>query len=324
VGTGIFTLCKYKVQVTDANGCSLIETVSVPTIDEPMKILSQDFSLTTALAALTGACILVLLVSLLIFLIKMPYFKSHSVVFCALIKVGAFMGYASALVLLPTPTNALCAAFPWLLGVSFTLVYGCLFLKTWWIWRIFRSAQKLQHLSMTTWYICRLLGLYFSIEVAYLVVWTVIDPPRVRYVELVDGTMELRCMVTHDIFWFVFIAYKGAWMIFGAVLAVLTRNIFSRFNESKTIAFSIYNSVVVVIVAIFLGITLENIPGVTIVVEVMAILLNFTFTVVALFLGVWLEIISTEESVFSLFSRNTRNTRKPEVESNSSTTMNSM
>ncbi len=41
-----------------------------------------------------------------------------------MVVAGVMLSYVSALTVLPRPTDALCLAFPWILGVSFILVYG--------------------------------------------------------------------------------------------------------------------------------------------------------------------------------------------------------
>lgn len=57
--------------------------------------------------------------------------------------------------------------------------------------------------------------------------------------DLVDNRTELQCVNDTDVFWIIFLSFKGVWIIFGAVLAFLTRNISEEYNNSKNIAYAV-------------------------------------------------------------------------------------
>jgi len=192
----------------------------------------------------------------------------------------------------------LCIGFPWLLGLAFTLVFGCLFLKTWRMWGIMRAVQQLKRRALTNMYVLKLLSLYFAIEVIYLIVWTLIDPPRAEYITLIDGkSQQLQCVSLKFgfLFWGIFLGYKIAWMFFGAYMAIKTRGIFEEYNESHQIAFSIYNCMAVAIVSIPLGLVLRNISSANVIITIAAIMLVFTATLISLFGKIWLKILFGEE-----------------------------
>jgi hypothetical protein len=56
---------------------------------------------------------------------------------------------------------------------------------------------------------------------------------------MVDNTYQLQCVTHHPTFWAIFASTKGAWLIFGAVLSVLTRHVAREYNESKSIAYAV-------------------------------------------------------------------------------------
>jgi len=205
--------------------------------------------------------------------------------------------YTSTITLLPKPTNTLCAIFPWLLGYGFNLVYGCLFLKTWVLYRVFRSAAKFQKTFVTPLYILKLICIFLSIESIILICWTIIDPLSVQPVEMLDKSIQYQCKSKSILFWIIFLVYKGVWLLFGAILSFLTRDVATEYNESKSIAYAIYNDIVLCIVAIPLAIALEQIPSGVLIIEIAVILLAFTFTLFILFFDIWYKIFFADSLV---------------------------
>jgi len=237
--------------------------------------------------------------ALALLVMKTEHYKEKTPLFCYLINIGVIIGYMAAIVTLPQPTDNLCGAFPWLVGIAFTLIYGCLFLKTWRIYWILRASKKMLKTNLTNWYICRLIGAYFLFEVIYLVIWTLVEPLHAEKVNVVNNQQQYQCTSDHwGIFWGVFLGYKMLWMIFGACMAIRARFIFDKINESKPIYYCIYNAVTVLIVGIPLIAALNNIPYALVILEVVIILLICTFTLVALFFNVWMEILVGEEDEF--------------------------
>lgn len=88
-----------------------------------------------------------------------------------------------------------------------------------------------------------------------MAIWTAIDPPTVHLMKTVDNTAEYQCNTDNITFWVIFLVAKGAWLIFGAVLSVLTRNIAKEYNESSSIAYavslsSLFSDSLIVIVSV--------------------------------------------------------------------------
>lgn len=241
-----------------------------------------------------GLCALVAIGAALVLALRWDYFANHGPFYSALILVGVVMSYAAAATVLPEPTDTLCLAFPWLLGLAFNLVYGCLFIKTWVLYGVFRKAAQLKKTSMTPFDILRLIGIFIVVECILLIVWTVQDPPTVHRVDFADHTYSYQCS-NSNVFWAIFLAYKGGWLIFGAILAFLTRNIVSEYNESKSIAAAIYADIALVVIAIPLALSIQDSEGGLAIVEVVVICLSFTFTMIVLFWTVWKNIFFYSE-----------------------------
>ncbi len=126
--------------------------------------------------------------------------------------------------------------------------------------------------------------------------------------EMNNGSLQVQCKCKSLIFWVIFLVAKCIWLIFGAVLSILTRNVMKEYNESRSIAYAvsllschfpsllfyhnkkIYNIVALALVATPLVAVLEKVPSGVLIIEVTVILLAFTFTVVVLFFENWLGI----------------------------------
>lgn len=55
----------------------------------------------------------------------------------------------------------------------------------------------------------------------------------------VDNTYQPQCSSKHITFWAIFLGTKGLWLLFGAVLSILTRNVAKEYSESKSIAYAV-------------------------------------------------------------------------------------
>lgn len=277
-------------------------------------------ALSIALGVIIGIAVLVAFFALAMLLLFWETFRKHGSFFCGVMIIGVFFGYASALTLLPVPSDALCMLFPWLLGVGFTLVYGCLFIKTWTLYQVHRSAKQMKRTNLTPVYIIKGIGLYLCVEVIILMIWTIVDRPTVKYNKMVDGTYDLQC-TTHPTFWAIFAAVKAAWLVFGAVLSIITRHVASEYSESKSIAYATYNITALLVIAIPLALVLHDIPGGYIIIVVGIIVIALTFTMCSLFFGIWMRIFFPDKDLPSLCATtppNTSSTASPSKNSHNS------
>jgi hypothetical protein len=283
----------YSLTVTDANDCTqdLLAYVDPYIAPDVLVVRKYDATLSSGLAALVSVGLLICLFSATMLF---KYWASFSILgsfLSSMILFGCVLSLLSALVLLPEPTDALCTSFIWLLGIGFVLVYGCLFIKTWALYKVWRNAIHYHKASLTPGYIVRCLGMAVLVEAVFLAIWTAIDRPKVHLVKVVNHQAERQCDTDNVTFWVIFLAGKGAWLIFGAVLSVLTKNIAKEYNESSSIAYAIYNNVLLGVIAIPLAILIKEVPGARLTVEVVIVCLAFSFTMVVVFFRIWHSII---------------------------------
>lgn len=278
-------------------------TVPDPYIEPPTALRIREYNryLSAALGAIVGLAVLVTVFSSIMLLLYWGAFARHGSFYSAVILAGIYITYISTLVILPEPTDSLCTAFPWFLGIGFTFVYGCLFIKTWTLYRVWLDAEKFKKTQLTPMTIMKGISVAVLLEIVFLVVWTIIDPPRAKLHKMVGGEYMLQCQTENITFWAIFIAIKGAWLIFGAVLSVVTRRIMREFNHSTSIAYAIYNIFALLVLAVPLAMTLEDIPSGRLIIQVAVIVIAFTFTTVCLFFNVWYRIfVPVDEGINSI------------------------
>ncbi|EFA83094.1 G-protein-coupled receptor family 3 protein 5 [Heterostelium album PN500] len=271
------------------------------TFDPPSdhKVVKFSVPLNSALGAVTGVCIILVLFIGITIVIQWRKFRYSSPLFCCLIILGSLFGFISILTLLPEPNDALCTSFPWLLGYGYVIMFGTLFTKTWRTWRLFANARKFKIIKISNKMIFSVVGAFLLIESAFLVIWTIVDRPKVSAEPIYrNGEAQNQCVTDSLAWWYVFCLSKVFYVIVGVFLAYKTRDVVDSLNESKPISMALYNMVFVMLVAIPIGFLLTDYPTAVIVIEVVAILLAFTATVGLLFLPkVWLIVSGQQKSI---------------------------
>jgi hypothetical protein len=181
-------------------------------------------------------------------------FVSASPLFCFLIQGAAIVGYSAVFTWTGRPSQGNCIARAWLVNIGFILLYSALFAKSWRIWVIFRSAKTLRARVIKDKHLLLIGGIFLIPEIVILLVWSGLEPMNVTMMEsplLTALQRNLYCYSTNALtFQLVLILYKAVVLVFGMFIAVATRKVRSDFNESKQIAFSIYNIFFVCVVVL--------------------------------------------------------------------------
>lgn len=251
------------------------------------------------LGALVGVGVLVAIFSTVVLIMNFQTFKKKfGNFYCAVVIFGVFVSCAAAASLLPKPTDELCLVFPWLVGIAFTTVYGCLFIKAGVLYKIWSNSMKLKRTAVTPLTVVKIVGVALFIEIVFLVIWSAVDPPKLKVVEMVNDTTQEHCHSDTPAFWIIFLCVKGLWLLFGVVISVLTRDIIKEYNDFSAIAYAIYNNVLLLAIAIPLAIVLEEVPNGTMIISVIVVVLAFTFTIIILFFDTWLHVLFPDKFKF--------------------------
>ncbi|KAJ3196393.1 hypothetical protein HK101_009104 [Irineochytrium annulatum] len=209
-----------------------------------------------ALMVLSGLGILCSLASIVIVRLNLEQkiIKASSPDFLFCIIVGIMLGFSTTFVYIGQPTRTSCILQPWLLCLAFCLTNTALLSKTYRIFRIFGNVKKMSAGSLSSAALFRNMAIGCGVEVAVLVVWTVLDPPApTGMFESSDVAFWTCSSAKHgDIFSGILLAMNGLMLVAGTWLAYQTRNVDEKFRESYYIALVMYNTFVWAIIAIAL------------------------------------------------------------------------
>ena len=180
---------------------------------------------------------------------KSPVIRAATPSFCLVSIAGGVLMLASNYFATLVVSASHCAASTWLLTIGFTLVFSSLFIKTFRIWKIF-NRQKLQVLKMKDSTLLLAVGVFILVDIIINAVWmgtagmdavvVVVDVnrPSLNYwtCDFADGEGAI----------FAHLTVKCGLLLFGVGLTWAVRGVPSQFNESLSIALSLYNVTFVV------------------------------------------------------------------------------
>jgi 7 transmembrane sweet-taste receptor of 3 GCPR/Right handed beta helix region len=200
---------------------------------------------------------------------SLPVFMSSSVPFLRIMLLGSVPAVVLAMLVgsdavstddprgdavkLIDSYSVLCPVQPMLVLVSFATIMGSLLVRTSRIAKIFNATSLVvdksklsnKHLSK------RLAGIVF-VAFVFSLIWATVDPLHIEP-ELDESGSEywLACNSHYNTIWLP-IAFTGVILLIARALqlAISIRNVESMFNESRQIAFAVYNMTMVIIVAV--------------------------------------------------------------------------
>ena len=249
----------------------------------------QDYNMGVRATIIVLASLGCVLVAVLVYIIVRYKKKFHiyTPVFSVLIAIGGLLGYISMILLVvPSHSDAACVSRIWLLGYAYIFIFGCLFTKTWRIWRISVESEKLRRVTIKDELLFRIVTGLFVVESFLLALWTGLDPPSIilRSDPLVSNVLRSVCSSNTSIYLAIVLVFNGIMLIPGVILAYLTRNVPKSVNESKTIGVSIYTITLILVITIPLLIFLSSFPTAGVVIQAVATWLILTSTLLLLFL----------------------------------------
>jgi hypothetical protein len=200
----------------------------------------------TAVAAFAGSVVLVTSACAFMWRQKrvFVYAQSH-IVF--LILLGFFLIIIGSILKTLKPTDSICVAQSWLVNLGYTIELVPLLVKVAAINKILTSAKKMKRVKITKEGMMLNVGFVLIPVLIYLVVWTVVDPPRQveqRILSEEDNTTietSQTCQSEND-FWFVAaLCWQALLLLTATVLAFQSREIVQEFNESRSLGTMIYS-----------------------------------------------------------------------------------
>jgi len=190
----------------------------------------------------------------------------------------------------------------WVGHISFFVVFGCLFVKTFRVSQIFMDRKALKVVAITDIMLFKLVFICLFSVLLYLTVWTIVSRSTPIYVpDATDPTLQyLNCKNSSSGVWIwqiVILGVEALWLFIGVGLAYKTRKVsLLRFNESTHIALAIYNLLFlsVVIIPIIYIVDVPD-PNVIFVLLSVALLLGVSGILVLLFMPKFYAIIKQKK-----------------------------
>ncbi len=175
-----------------------------------------------------------------------PVIKASSRELSGMILVGIFLCYAVPLFFLAEPSVPVCIFRRFSVGVSFSICYAALLVKTNRIYRIFNRAKnslgKPTLISPQSQVVFTLL--LVSVQVVIAVVWLTIERPTVT-IHYSNFEGERACGESPIASFIVIVVYNLLLLICSTVFGIKSRKIPQTFNESKLINFTLISTICV-------------------------------------------------------------------------------
>jgi len=212
------------------------------------------------------------------------YFKFMSPLFCQLLCFGAMICISSVFPLMQQPpTHHACYAYPWLLGIGFSVMFGGLFSKTWRLWRLF-STKSLKAQVITNGTVLIGVAMFVIPMVIFLIIWSSVDGFVVQqqFSPSVDGAVRFVCY-TPRAWWPIFAAMVALVLVLGCIITFLIRNLPPEFNDAEPIGFSMYNALMMFVAGTAIGWGLSDYVDAIVAAQGFPVIFMVWFTLVVLF-----------------------------------------
>uniref|UniRef100_A0A8C7YBY8 Gamma-aminobutyric acid (GABA) B receptor, 1a n=1 Tax=Oryzias sinensis TaxID=183150 RepID=A0A8C7YBY8_9TELE len=199
----------------------------------------------------------------------------------------------------------------WLLGLGFSLAYGSMFTKIWWVHTLFtkkdeKKEKKKQPLE--PWKLYATVGVLLGIDFLSLVIWQGVDPlhitvekftkeaPKKDLDVLVQPLLE-HCSSEKMNTWLgVVYGYKGLLLLLGIFLAYETKSVSTeKINDHRAVGMAIYNVAVLCLITAPVTMILSSQQDASFAFASLAIVFSAYITLVVLFVPKMRRLITRGE-----------------------------
>uniref|UniRef100_A0A672MBK3 Gamma-aminobutyric acid type B receptor subunit 1 n=1 Tax=Sinocyclocheilus grahami TaxID=75366 RepID=A0A672MBK3_SINGR len=185
-----------------------------------------------------------------------PYLNNMTAVGCVLALAAVFPLGIDGLHVHRSQFPVVCQFRLWLLGLGFSLAYGSMFTKIWWVHTVFtkKDEKKEKRKHLEPWKLYATVAVLLAIDVLSLLIWQIVDPlhitvekftkeaPKEDLDVLIQPLLE-HCSSEKMNTWLgVVYGYKGLLLLLGIFLAYETKSISTeKINDHRAVGMAIYN-----------------------------------------------------------------------------------
>ncbi|KAG5843170.1 hypothetical protein ANANG_G00185650 [Anguilla anguilla] len=228
-----------------------------------------------------------------------PYLNNMTAVGCMLALAAVFPLGIDGLHVRRSQFPVVCQFRLWLLGLGFSLAYGSMFTKIWWVHTVFtkkdeKKDKRKQHLE--PWKLYATVGVLLGIDILSLMIWQIVDPlhitiekftreaPKGDLDVLIQPLLE-HCSSEKMNTWLgVVYGYKGLLLLLGIFLAYETKSVSTeKINDHRAVGMAIYNVSVLCMITAPVTMILSSQQDASFAFASLAIVFSVYITLVVLF-----------------------------------------
>uniref|UniRef100_A0A6I8S6H8 Gamma-aminobutyric acid (GABA) B receptor, 1 n=1 Tax=Xenopus tropicalis TaxID=8364 RepID=A0A6I8S6H8_XENTR len=206
-----------------------------------------------------------------------------------------------------------CQARLWLLGLGFSLAYGSMFTKIWWIHTAFtkkddKKERRKQSQTLEPWKLYTTVSLLLGLDVITLGIWQIVDPlqrsieeftkeePRGDLDVLILPQLEHCSSLKMNTWLGIVYGSKGLLLLLGIFLAYETKSVSTeKINDHRAVGMAIYNVAVLCLITAPVTMILSSQQDASFAFSSLAIVFSAYITLVVLFVPKMRRLITRGE-----------------------------
>ncbi|XP_077447087.1 gamma-aminobutyric acid type B receptor subunit 1 isoform X5 [Stigmatopora argus] len=239
-----------------------------------------------------------------------PYLNNMTAVGCMMALAAIFPLGVDGLHVHRKHFPVVCQLRFWLLGLGFSLAYGSMFTKIWWVHTVFtkKDEKKDKKKHLEPWKLYTTVGILLGIDFLSLMIWQIVDPlhitvekftreaPKGDLDVLIQPILE-HCSSEKMNTWLgVVYGYKGLLLLLGIFLAYETKSISTeKINDHRAVGMAIYNVAVLCLITAPVTMILSSQQDASFAFASLAIVFSVYITLVVLFVPKMRRLITRGE-----------------------------
>ncbi|KAG7276577.1 hypothetical protein CRUP_019627, partial [Coryphaenoides rupestris] len=169
-----------------------------------------------------------------------PYLNNMTAVGCMMALAAVFPLGIDGHHINPSQFPVVCQFRLWLLGLGFSLAYGSMFTKIWWVHTLFtkKEDKKEKKKSLEPWKLYATVGVLLAVDFVSLLVWQIVDPLHITVEPLLEHCSSEKMNTWLGVVY----GYKGLLLLLGIFLAYETKSVSTeKINDHRAVGMAIYN-----------------------------------------------------------------------------------
>uniref|UniRef100_A0A8C1W8T5 Gamma-aminobutyric acid (GABA) B receptor, 1b n=1 Tax=Cyprinus carpio TaxID=7962 RepID=A0A8C1W8T5_CYPCA len=216
-----------------------------------------------------------------------PYLNNMTAVGCMMALAAVFPLGIDGLHVRNSQFPVVCQFRLWLLGLGFSLAYGSMFTKIWWVHTVFtkKDEKKDKRKHLEPWKLYATVGVLLVIDILSLMIWQIVDPLHITVEVRHRSSLKNLCCNT-----------AGLLLLLGIFLAYETKSVSTeKINDHRAVGMAIYNVSVLCMITAPVTMILSSKQDASFAFASLAIIFSVYITLVVLFVPKMRRLITRGE-----------------------------